>query len=184
MERIKSDGMFQIDERIATLLGLKEGDFVEQQIVKDEYVVLKKVEGDRLQVKFQEKITSLTEALNLLKKLEGDSEMLAFLIESEERTNRFLDRKNDEESGDDFMDGSYAPYNEERDMSILDAINNGTQTLSEIANSLKLASSSVSESLNNLHNQGLIDVRKENDGKRGRPKNIYSLSFFGQQQFL
>lgn len=181
MKRINHGGEFQIDSHILETLSFEEGDFIEQQIVKGEYVILRRLEGDRLQQRYQEKIIEVISRLESLKQMEGTSELLAFLVETEERTNVLLDRKI-EKTHSDIMEGHHSST-EERDMSILDAIHKGGRTLSEISKTLELPQSSVSESLNNLHSQGLIDIQKENDGKRGRPKHLYSLTYFGEQHY-
>ena len=181
MKRINHGGEFQIDSHILESLSFEEGDFIEQQIVKGEYIILRRLEGDRLQHRYQEKISELISRLENLKQIEGTSELLAFLVETEERTNVILDRKS-ERSSSDLMEVGHSST-EERDMSILDVIFKGGRTLSDISKTLELPQSSVSESLNNLHSQGLIDIQKENDGKRGRPKHLYSLTYFGEQHY-
>lgn len=179
MDRVMENGKISIKSDILSSLMIEDGDFIEQHVVKDGVIVLKKVEGDRLQIKISELLDRLKEELKQMKSHRPNNNLLSLLVSLEEEVKTYNREYSKLEY--DAGIGSTPIMPEEKDMLILEIIYNGENSLSGISEKLDIPVSSVSELLQNLCSQGLVDFNKISDGKRGRPKHVYYLTMFGEQ---
>lgn len=176
MIRIK-DGHIEIKEEILTTLNVKNGDFFEQKSLKDGSIVFKKISDGQLRGMATDKVNSLTERLKRIADEKVTNELLHFLINLEKSLSEYeqVHEMKDKDNVPDF----YLPL--ERDLDVLRAVYEGNDTLSKIAASLESPQSAVSDSLNMLYSNDFVDYNRSNDGKRGRPKHIYFLTWHGEQ---
>lgn len=176
MFRIKN-GHVEVDEEILHTLNLKDGDFFEQKILKDGSIVFNKVSDIQLKGLLASKASSIAERLKWLAAEKPSNELLHLLSEVEKSIEDYEEVNSIKESEN--IPDFYLP--QDRDLAVLKAVYGGLDTLAKISDSLKSPQSAVSDSLNVLHANNFIDYNRINDGKRGRPKHIYFLTWHGEQ---
>lgn len=177
MIRMKG-GYIEIEEGIRDSLDIKEGDFFQQKTLKDGSIVFKRIDAAELKRKIDDLSESLAVRVRKLANKNHSHDLLHYLQEIEKSLKSYEQSIDDSIITDNELD-HYLPL--EKDLAVLKAVYEGQDTLVKIADYLKLPASSVSEALTSLHTNDFVDFNRINDGKRGRPRHIYFLTWHAEQ---